>query len=144
MVSIVHACIIWIGKLTPVPCWNTEQALYYLEEHQINPVFILKPSQRMEINKQNPSAIYLKCINKHWTRALNVILSQRSSSLYPWLSVCVMQDGHRVWVGNSVTHKSRAKHPGQVVHVHLSLHTLRDPGKREGWNITHSLDYTKS
>lgn len=67
-----------------------------------------------------------------------------SDSLYPWLSACVMQDGHRVWVGNSMTHKSRAKHPGQVVHIHLSVHTLRDPGKRGGWKLSDSLTHNES
>lgn len=51
-------------------------------------------------------------------------------SLYPWLSVCVMQDGHGVRVRDSMTYKSGAKHPGQVVYVHLVFYTLRHPGKR--------------
>lgn len=46
-----------------------------------------------------------------------------------------MQDGHRVWVGNSMTHKSRAKHSGQVVHIHLGIHTLRNTGIRKGSKI---------
>ncbi len=40
-----------------------------------------------------------------------------------------------------MTHKSRAKHPGQVVHIHLGSHTLRDPGKREGWKIWTNMAY---
>lgn len=52
-------------------------------------------------------------------------------SLYPWLSVCVMQYGHGVWVWNSMTYKSRAKHPGQVVHIHLGVHAFRDSGRKE-------------
>ncbi|TNN35277.1 hypothetical protein EYF80_054562 [Liparis tanakae] len=53
-------------------------------------------------------------------------------SLYPWLSAGVVQDGHGVGVGHRVTHQSRAEHPGQVVHVHLGVHTLRDPGRGTG------------
>lgn len=80
------------------------------------------------------------------TRTLNSdqLFFLNSHSLYPWLSVCVIQDGHGVRVGNSMTYKSRAKHPGQVVHTHLGVHTLRDPGTRERWNISLSFNYNKS
>lgn len=30
-VSTVHGCTIWIGKLAPVACWDTKQALYNLK-----------------------------------------------------------------------------------------------------------------
>lgn len=45
-------------------------------------------------------------------------------SLYLGLSARVVQDGHGVWVRNSVTHQSGTKHPGQVSHIHLSVDAL--------------------
>lgn len=63
-----------------------------------------------------------------------------SHSLYPWLSVRVVQDGHWLWVWHSVTHEGWAKHPGQVVHIHLSIYTLRHPVGRNEQEIKFQTD----
>lgn len=56
---------------------------------------------------------------------------------YLWLSACVVQDGHGVRIGNSMTYQSGPKHPGQVSHIHLSVDALRDPWGETDTILTH-------
>lgn len=101
----VHADIIWISKLVPVLAGNTEQALDNLEG-----------GGKIQHFKLNLSVLYSS--------------EEPRPSLYLWLSARVVQDGHGVWVRNSVAHQSGTKHPGQVSHIHLSVDALWDSGGR--------------
>lgn len=132
--STIHACIIWICKLVPVLGWNAEQPFYNLEGNKTHTIFTIE-------TKLVSKNLYLCKILKAMCcliRSLNS--TQFFYSLYPWLSVGVMQDGHGIWVRDSMTYKSGAKDSGQVVYVHLVFHTLRHPGKREVWNMSVSTN----
>jgi len=104
------------------------------------------PPGRCSLEKQTGPSSLLECSasaprpgNIHPEFMVNAIKKRAedvgargSVSVYPWLSAGVVQDGHGVRVGHRVTHQSRAEHPGQVVHVHLGVHTQRDPGRATG------------
>lgn len=48
VVTIFHAYIIWISKLAPILCWNTEQALYNLERQRKSSICNQTHSKRAE------------------------------------------------------------------------------------------------
>lgn len=52
-----------------------------------------------------------------------------SFQAYLRLSFGILQDCHRVWVGNCMTHNSWTKNSGQVTDVHLGVHTARNSVK---------------
>lgn len=123
-----HPCIIWISKPTPVGFWDTEQTLYNLWKTSI--LWLL--SETLWKSQTTTYILSAVCyfmskvykLNKCFKHSVKTTISHPHSP-YPRLSTGVIQDGHGVWVRNSMAHQGRTEHPGQVQHIHPSICTLR-------------------
>lgn len=99
----VGRCVSYVHKLAPVAVRQGQQPLHHLNTEQTLNFLML-----------NKAELYG---------------SDHRAGFYLRLTLGVLEDGHRVRVGNRMAHDGRTKHPGQVTHVHACFCALSNPAQ---------------
>lgn len=103
---IVVSLVVAVHKLTPVLHRHTEETLNHLRESLVK-----------------NSGLLCKCM-VFWTK---LVCRPLAMNTYFWLSFCVLQDGHWIWVGHGMTHNCGSEYTSQISAVHLCICALGHP-----------------